>query len=179
MRDWNVVVSIHERGMRQAFAVLREFGPVKKAPFFNILTMNVRNSEQMMEALRNRTLEDPLSLSFLSRLIPLTHTFSFQSPEDFEQKSKEVILSWVPALAGKAFHVRMHRRGFKGRLSSLDEEHLLDNTLLEALKEAAAPGRITFDNPDVIIAVETVAQRAGLSFWTRELLQRYPFVRLD
>jgi hypothetical protein len=41
------------------------------------------------------------------------------------------------------------------------------------------PGRITFEDPDAIIAVETVAQWAGLSLWKREDLKQYPFIRLN
>ena len=90
-----------------------------------------------------------------------------------------VALSWVLELAQSAFHVRMHRRGFKGRLSSQDEERFLDSVLLAALEEAGTPGRITFEDPDAIISVETVGQRAGMSFWRRDDLERYPFLRLD
>jgi len=92
---------------------------------------------------------------------------------------KETVSEWVPQLEGKGFHVRMHRRGFKGRLSSLEEEKMLDEFLLVLTKDGGSPGHVTFERPDVIIAVETVAHRAGLSLWTHEDLQKYPFVRVE
>ena len=46
-------------------------------------------------------------------------------------------------------------------------------------REGGNPGRVTLERLDVIIAIETVAHRAGLSFWTHEDLQRYPFVRVE
>jgi hypothetical protein len=73
----------------------------------------------------------------------------------------------------------MHRRGFKGRISSLEEEHFLDKILLEELGKIGSPGHITFENPDAILVVETVGQQVGLSCWTREDLQHYPLLRLD
>jgi hypothetical protein len=73
----------------------------------------------------------------------------------------------------------MHRRGFKGRLSSPDEERFLDEVLLVALDEAGVPGRISFEAPDAIIAIETVGKRAGMSFWRRADLENYPFLGLD
>ena len=179
MLDWNVVINLNQRGYRRAFSLLRKFGPVGKTDFFNVLVMEAEDIPGLLENLQKIQSEDPAALSFLSRLIPLTRTFSFRSPEDFEEKSREVVLAWAPELAGKGFHVRMHRRGFKGRLSSLDEEHFLDHVLLEALEKTGTPGRITFDDPDAIVAVETIGQRAGLSLWTREELRRYPFIRLD
>ena len=85
----------------------------------------------------------------------------------------------LPKLADKSFHVRMHRRGFKGRISSHDEERFLDKILLEELGKMSKPGHITFEDPDVILVVETVGQQAGLSCWNREDLQHYPLLKLD
>lgn len=179
MVSWNVVVSVNEHGFRKAFDVLREFGEVKRTDFLNVLVMQTDDLQNLLETLRDKLMKDNEYLFFLSRLIPVTETFSFQTPEEFENKSKKAVLTWVPVLGGRTFHVRMRRRGFKGKLSSLSEEQFLDNILLEALDAAGAPGRITFDDPDAIIAVETIANRAGLSLWTREQMQRYPFIRLN
>lgn len=179
MPDWNVVITVNTGGLPRSFRVLGEFGRVGKTDFFNVLVMKAAHVHHMLESLREIILTDPQSLSFLSRLLPVTSTFSFQSPEEFGERAKEAVMQWVPQLAGKGFHVRMHRRGFKGKMVSPEEERFLDVLLLEALAKSGTPGRITFENPDVIIAVETVAQRAGISAWTREDLERYPFVRLD
>ena len=179
MQEWNVVINLNERGIRQAYRKLAIFGPIRKTGFFNVLLMKVNDLQGMVETMRRWVQEDPQSLSFLSRLIPAKRTFVFQSSEEFEARAKEAVLQWAPTLAGKGFHVRMRRRGFKGKLSSLDEEHFLDGLLLEATEKTGAPGHITFDNPDVIISVETIGPWAGLSVWGREDLQRYPFIRLD
>lgn len=179
MKDWNVVVSVNEKGFSQAVNILKEFGPISKTEFFNVLVMKVEDIAEMCDALKKRLENDPSFLSFLSRLIPVTKSFTFQTPDEFEQKVKEIVSEWVPQLEGKGFHVRMHRRGFKGRLSSLEQERMLDEFLLELTREGSNPSHVTFECPDVIIAVETVAHRAGLSLWTREDLQRYLFVRVE
>jgi tRNA(Ser,Leu) C12 N-acetylase TAN1 len=177
MQEWNVVVTVHN--FKRACDMLVAFGRVHRTDFYNTLVMKAQNVHQMLETLRERSLENHEFLTFLSRLIPVTSTFIFQSPEEFENKSKEITLAWVDELASKGFHVRMHRRGFKGRLSSHEEERFLDDILLEALRKAGTPGHITFENPDAIIAVETITNWAGLSLWTREQLQRYPFIRFN
>jgi tRNA(Ser,Leu) C12 N-acetylase TAN1 len=179
MQDWNVVINLHERGFKEAFVKLGRFGPVKKTGYFNVLSLKSDNIPEMLEDLRGLITADPGALSFLSRLVPVTDTFKFQSPEEFEESAGKVILKWTSLLHGKGFHVRMHRRGFRDKMSGLDEEQFLDKTLLDALEQAGSPGHITFSNPDYIVAVETISQRAGLSIWSREELQRYPFVRLD
>ncbi len=179
MQEWNAVVSVHERGYRRALDVLGDFGEVRRTEFFNILLLRAEDPAGMLETLRVRALERPGSLSFLARLIPVTRTFIFHAAEEFETRAIEIVLQWVPVLAGKSFHVRIHRRGFKGRITSPDEEHLLNTKLLEALAVAGTPGRITFNNPDAVIAIETAGTWAGLSIWSREDLERYPFIRIS
>jgi tRNA(Ser,Leu) C12 N-acetylase TAN1 len=178
MKEWNAVINVNEQGFKRTFALLEEFGLVQKTEFFNVLLMQAYDIPQMLETLRERLSQNPLYLSCLSRLIPISKAFSFQSPEEFENKAGDIVLTWVAELAGKGFHVRMRRRGFKGKLSSVTEEHFLDDVLLKALEKQGSPGHITFDNPDLIVAVETVGQWAGLSLWKREDLERYPFIRL-
>lgn len=69
--------------------------------------------------------------------------------------------------------------GFKSRLSTIEEEKFLGTYILEQLEQSGSPCKINFDNPDVIIAVETVAQQAGISIWSREDIEHYPILKLD
>jgi tRNA(Ser,Leu) C12 N-acetylase TAN1 len=179
MQDWNVVINLNERGLKEAFVKLGRFGPVRKTGYFNVLSLKTAAVPEMLEALREVITADPGALSFLSRLVPVSETFNFQFPGEFEETAKKIVLKWTSQLEGKGFHVRMHRRGFKGKMSGLDEEHFLNKVLLDALDKTGNPGHITFSEPDYIIAVETISQWAGLSLWSREELRRYPFVRLD
>ena len=179
MFHWNVVVNVQEHGFSRAYLLLQELGTVYMSDFENVLLMEVSSIPQFLETLNAWVSDDPSLLKLISRVVPVTSTFSFQSPSEFETKAKEAVLHLLPSLAGKNFHVRMHRRGFKGRISSHDEERFLDTILLEELVKMGNPGHITFEDPDAIVVVETVGQQAGISCWTREDLQRYPLLRLD
>jgi tRNA(Ser,Leu) C12 N-acetylase TAN1 len=179
MHDWNMVVTVHETGFIKACRLLETMGRVSKTEFFNVLVMQVEDVRQTLDLLHQKLVEDPDISGLLARVVPATHTFTFQSPEIFETRAREIVSDWIPALADKSFHVRMRRRGFKGRMSSMEEERFLDEFLLDALEKTGTPGHIAFDNPDYIIAVETIGTRAGLSLWSREELQRYRLVRLD
>jgi tRNA(Ser,Leu) C12 N-acetylase TAN1 len=179
MHDWNVVISLHERKYVQARKLLEKLGPVSRTPYFNVLVMKVGDIGHLLETLRQWMEAEPHIRTILARVVPVTHTLTFQTVEEFEAKARATSLAFVPELAGKSFHIRMHRRGFKGRLSSHDEERFLDDAILEALNKRGQPGRITFANPDAILALETVDCRAGLSLWRREELQQYPFLHLD
>ena len=179
MLDWNVVITVHEDGYRSAKRTLEHWGAVAPTPYYNVLVMRVADVADFLTGFQSQLDEQPGLLNDISRVIPCTAVFDFQTAEVFEFQAREAALSWVPELAGKSFHVRMHRRGFKHRLSSPEEERFLDAALLESLERAGSPGRITFEDPDAIIALETVDQRAGLSLWRRADLERYEFLGLD
>lgn len=177
--DWNVVLSVHEGGFTRARTLLRELGPVSRTDYLNVLVMRVQDGRTLLETLQQRVAREPEILTVLARVMPVTTTFHFQSAEEFEKKAGEALLAFVPALAGKGFHVRMHRHGFKGRLSSHDEERQLGGVAVETLEKAGTPGRVTFEDPDAILAIETLGNRAGMSLWTRDDLKRFPLLRLD
>lgn len=179
MQDWNVVVSVYDGAYNEARTLLERFGTVSKTDFFNILSMRVPDPRQLMETLRSEFEQDPMTVGSLARVMPVYVTFTFQTPQEFEDKARQAVTTWIPSLGNKSFHVRMHRRGFKGKISGMEEEKFLDGFLLGALDLAGTKGRITFDNPDAILAIETIGPRAGLSLWTREELERYPLLHLD
>jgi hypothetical protein len=79
-------------------------------------------------------------------------------------------------LAGTSFYVRLHWRGFKGRLSTPKEQRFLDEALLDAWDALGRPGRISFADPDALLQIETIDGRAGVSLRRREDLRRDPFL---
>jgi tRNA(Ser,Leu) C12 N-acetylase TAN1 len=177
--DWNVVVSAREGEFNRAKQLLSALGAVSGSDYLNVLVMRVEAPKQFLEILRERLAREPEWFAVLGRLMPVTLTFTFQSPAEFESKASAAVQVFAPQPANKRFHVRMNRHGFKGRLSSHEEERILGKALLGALECTGTPGQITFTDPDVIVDVETLGNRAGLALWTREDLQRYAFLRLD
>lgn len=179
LQDYNVVITVHEHRHQRAGRLLSEFGEVRRTDFFNVLLLKVDSIGIFLQRLSTRIASEPSQQDCLSHVMPAFTTYIFQSTEEFELKARRAVTPWLAALAGTTFHVRMHRRGFKGRLSSQEEERFLDHYLMERLNREGAGGKVAFTDPDVIVAVETVAQWAGLSYWRREELQRYPFLTLD
>jgi tRNA(Ser,Leu) C12 N-acetylase TAN1 len=177
--EWNVVATVKPGEFVRAKSLLERFGRVHATEFFNVLVFSVENVRAFMTEYAARAEIDPRLDECIARVAPALAAFDFDTPGDFELKARRVAIELAPDLAGKSFHVRMNRRGFKGRLSSQSEEQQLDVVLLEELQRLGAPGRITFDDPDAILDVETVDGRAGLSLWTREDLARFPFLKID
>lgn len=178
--DWNVVVTV-DQGFERAEEELGALGAVSRTEYYNVLVMEVEDREAFLEELEDlgRLMPDFLG-ECLARVEPAQHVFSFQSAEEFEEKATEVMRALAPDLAGRSFHVRMHRRGFGDELSSGEEERELAGVVYDTLEEAgSAEPSVTFDDPDAVVAVETVSNRAGISLWTREDLERHPILNPD
>ncbi len=171
--DWNVVVTVAEQSFREAVTLLRKWGTVRRTDYYNVLAMKVADTHAFLADFSAAVADSPGVLNFVSHVAPAHETFDFATAEEFETRAQALALGWAPKLAGKSFHVRLHRRGFKGVLSTPREERFLDETLLAALKGS---GRIDFEDPDFVIQIETIDGRAGMSLWTRDELQRCPFL---
>lgn len=179
MHDWNAVITVREGGFAPACHFLGPFGTVKKTEFFNTLVMRAADPFQLLADLQAQLAGNPAIATWISRFMPMQQRFSFQSVAEFELRSKEAVLEWLPRLAHARFHLRMHRRGFKGKLSSAEEERFLDEFLLLKLEQAGTPGKVAFDDPDAIIALETIGPQAGLSLFSRDELKRFSLLHLD
>jgi tRNA(Ser,Leu) C12 N-acetylase TAN1 len=179
VHDWNVIVTVREHQFTTARQLLQTVGLVARTDYFNVLTLKVEDIYHFLDnlhLLRQETLDLEQSIA---RVMPVQTTFVFQSPQEFEDKARAAVVPWLDQLAEKRFHVRMHRRGFKGRMASQHEEQFLDHFIRQQLLERGVTAEVGFDNPDYIIAVETLGQQAGLALWSREELARYPLVKLD
>jgi tRNA(Ser,Leu) C12 N-acetylase TAN1 len=178
--QWNVVITVQEHGFKEAREFLHEFGRVHKTDYFNVLIMQVDDIDEFLEQVRTAISIHANILDTIARIMPVTESFTFQSLEEFEAKAGKVVEPWLTTLAGKRFHVRMHRRGFKGKLSSQVEERFLDGVIMKGLAQKDQSAAVVdFDDPDYILAVETVGQAAGLALWSRDQLQRYAFLKTD
>ena len=179
MKDWNVVISVFQGGFRRALQALRDLGPIDRSPYHNVLVMKADNPIALLEAVEKRTDEDPELYDAISRVAPATHNVDFVSEDEFGERAKSIIREWLPRLAGRSFHVRLHRRGTKHDLRTQEAERLFDDAILNGTAKAGMPGKISFTDPDVVIAIDTIDDRAGLAMWTREELAHYHILRPD
>jgi tRNA(Ser,Leu) C12 N-acetylase TAN1 len=173
---WNVIVTLAEPTFRIARRLLARWGELRRTEYFNVAVMAVADPAAFLREFSAALAESPVILNAMSHVLAFEQMFEFTDTAGFEAKAREIALSHVPKLAGKSFHVRLHRRGLKGTISTPTEERFLDDVLLQALAAAGRPGRISFDDPDCVLLLETVGERGGLALWTREDLKRYPFL---
>jgi tRNA(Ser,Leu) C12 N-acetylase TAN1 len=174
--DWNVIVTLSEPTFRIARNLLARWGRLRRTEYYNVAVMSVRDTGAFLQEFAAAVEETPGILNAMSHVLPFEHVFTFKDAAEFEAKSREIALSYAPRLAGKSFHVRLHRRGLKGIISTPGEERFLDDVLLSTLAAAGSPGRIRFDDPDYVLLIETIGGSGGVALWTGEDLKRYPFL---
>lgn len=179
MRDWNVVVSVYQEGFGRVFRALRQLAPTERSDYYNVLIMKADDPIALLTAIEKKTEESTALYDAISRVAPATCSFQFHSAEDFVQKAKQIIAEWSASLAGRSFHVRLHRRGTKYELGTQDAERLFDDAVLDGTAKAGIPGKVSFTDPDAVIAIDTVDDRVGLALWTREDLARHRLLRPD
>ncbi len=179
MHDWNILVNTYQGGYRRACRALRKLGSVESTPYQNVVAMAAADPMALLESIERRTEEVPALYDAISRVAPAKAGFRFGSVDEFKQKAKATVLEWIPALAGRSFHVRLRRRGARHELHAQEIERFLDEALLDALVQAGACGKISFSDPDAVIAIDTIDDSAGLALWTRDDLAHHRLLRPD
>jgi hypothetical protein len=111
--DWNVIVTLSEPTFRIARNLLARWGRLRRTEYHNVAVMAVTDTATFLQEFAAALEESPGILNAMSHVVPFEHLFTFKDAAEFEAKSREIALSYVPRLAGKSFHVRLRRRGLK------------------------------------------------------------------
>lgn len=176
MEAWNAIITARQDHMPEARKALRALGRVQRTGFYNVLAMKVDEPEAFLDRLERLIAEHPDVVQSLAHVFPAERCFDFSSTAELQSKAREAALAWVPQLAGKSFHVRVHRRGWKRTLVSPDEERTLADALLAAIRATGNSARVTFDDPDAIVLIETIGGRAGMALRTRDEYRQHPLL---
>jgi tRNA(Ser,Leu) C12 N-acetylase TAN1 len=179
VKDWNVIVTIYQQGFRRAINALQKIGPTDRTPYYNVLAMQVDEPVAALEAIERLTEERPALYDTIARVAPAAFTCEFQSPERFKDCAESFLLGLLPKLAGRSFHVRVHRRGSKLELRTPEAERLFNDFIVTETGRAGAVARITFAEPDAVIVIDTVDDRAGMAMWTNDDLARHRLLHPD
>jgi tRNA(Ser,Leu) C12 N-acetylase TAN1 len=177
MREWNVLATSLEGRRPALLAALRPLGVFWGAGYRNVLVGRVDDRDAFLDRVRQRLPGDPLLEGSLTKIVPVEQVARFEPAVLCET----VVRALVPAgarLAGKTFYVRLERRGFKGVVHTPTVERAVGEALLDAASGHGAAARVRFEDPDVIVALETTGSTVGIGFLTRELRVRFPFVRV-
>jgi tRNA(Ser,Leu) C12 N-acetylase TAN1 len=179
VKDWNIIVTVYQQGFRRALRALQDIGPAERSPYHNVLVMKVDDPMKVLDAIERKTDERPALYDAIARVAPAMRSFEFQSSDAFKDHATSTILEWLPDLTGRTFHVRLHRRGPKLELRTPDAERFFNDAIIEATTRAGMPARISFSDPEVVVVIDTIDDRAGIAVWTRADLARHRLLRPD
>jgi tRNA(Ser,Leu) C12 N-acetylase TAN1 len=177
MQDWNVVVTSHMGEERRLIRELAELGEFHPSGFREVILGKVPDVHAFLETLNRFWEEKPYIPQMLSTVTPIRTVFPF-TLELLLPKLKENILEFIEEIGDAVFYVRMKRRGHKGEVSSQEVEQALDQFLLAELAARGLKGHIDFVAAEVMVVVETIHNQCGLGLVTKEMKERYPFVKV-
>ena len=177
MVGFNVVATSQRGAEWRLLRLLRRFGNFTRSGFRDVVVGRVLSTERLLEELLLLSEKAPSEVSPLSQVVPIRDTFVFNLDEILD-RLRSTLLGYVDDLAGKRFYVRVMRRGHKGELSSLQIEQALDAFLKEELPKKGVEPKIDFKDPDIIVVVETIGDIAGVGLITKEMKERYPFIKI-
>jgi tRNA(Ser,Leu) C12 N-acetylase TAN1 len=176
--DWNLLVTSMNHRERDVRRALRSVVQLRRSPFRNVLVARVDEPTTVLAAVDELASARPRLASWLGRVFPIASTFDVD-PDRFDAQARAAIAPLLDRLAARTFHVRVERRGHKGRIDSHAAERVLGTWISETLAARGTPGDVDFVDPDLVVAIEIVGPVAGVALVSRDLRQRYQFVRID
>jgi tRNA(Ser,Leu) C12 N-acetylase TAN1 len=173
--EWNLVVTAHGGRRHDLIYALRPIVRLRRAGYSEVLSGWTDDLEACLAGIAARA-DAAFVAEVLARVVPVTRTFALAA--DLEAQLRTETAAFLDALVDRSFHVRVERRGHKRVVQSDRLERLLGTALVEALQARGHAPRVTFTDPDVIVAVELIGDTGGVGLVPRDLRARYPFVRL-
>jgi tRNA(Ser,Leu) C12 N-acetylase TAN1 len=177
MKDWNILVTTPPGEERDLLPALCRLGLFIRSEFKGVLLGRVEDTNQFLQTVQVAGEAGATWRPHLLRALPVEQTFSF-TPQTFEERLREAVTPFVQRMLSGTFHVRLERRGYKGKIVSPEVERRLSEYVLEVAKQQGKTLPVSFHESEYIIAAETVGNQCGVALITRDLRERYPFVKI-
>jgi tRNA(Ser,Leu) C12 N-acetylase TAN1 len=178
MQDWNLVVTVTPGPghVHRLLSSLGQFGHFARTPFKDVLLGRVDDVQAFLDAvLEARAAHKPWAAS-VGRVIPAESIFTF-TPDNLLDKLKEAVAPMVARMPGGTFHFRLERRGMAERIPTQEIERAVAEHIFALAEVGGIALSTRFDNPDYIIAAETVGDQCGVTLIPLSQSERYPFVQ--
>jgi tRNA(Ser,Leu) C12 N-acetylase TAN1 len=177
--DWNVLVTAQPgpQHTRPLLGGLRQYGEFRGTEFRDVCIGWVDEVGGFLESVRVAAEAHSGWIRHLSRVIPVERTFRFV-PETLVALLTDAVTPLVERIvSGSSLYVRVERRGLMGQVSSAEVERAVADYVFELASRRGKTLHASFDDPDYILVAETVGERCGLGWLTREMRRHYPFVQ--
>jgi tRNA(Ser,Leu) C12 N-acetylase TAN1 len=179
MKDWNVLVTAQpgQQHTRPLLNGLRQYGEFHRTEFRDVCIGRVADVTAFLDGVLAASEAHAGWTRHLSRVIPVEQVFHF-TPETLVARLQDAVTPFAERIDAGSLYVRVERRGLMGRVSSAEVERAVADHVFDIAERRGKALRASFDDPDFILVAETVGERCGLAFLTREMRGRYPFVQL-
>jgi tRNA(Ser,Leu) C12 N-acetylase TAN1 len=176
--DWNVIVTARSgpHYEHELLGALARFGRFRPTYFRDVCTGAVEDVERFLDAVGTALASGAEWTSRLGRVVPVEQVFRF-TPEDFAARLQEAVAPLVDRMAAGSYCVRIERRGYAGELKTQEVERAVGDHVHVLAAAQGKALRTDLDDPDSIIAVETLGPECGVALLPRALRERYPFVQ--
>ena len=174
--DWNLVVTARSGRRNDLVHALRPIVKLRRAGFPDVSVGCAADVDDCLTAIAARA-DRTLATEVLARVVPVSRTFLVDA-DGLETQLLAETAACVDALVGQSFHVRLERRGQRSVARSDVLERRLGTALVDALRTRGGEPRVTFDDPDVIVAIELIGPVCGIGIVDRARRRRFPFVRV-
>jgi tRNA(Ser,Leu) C12 N-acetylase TAN1 len=175
---WNVIVTARTGYRRK---LRRGLGPLlrlRRSAYPNVLTGLHEDPQAFLDSLDKLLTEKPYLATPISRFMTVERAFPVDPPGFAEQLEVE-IEPFLERLANKTFHVRLERRGHKGRIHSKDCEISLGGHIYERFVSQGLRPSVKFADPDIVVVVEIIDDPAGKRHQKRDDRRRDPQQKND
>jgi tRNA(Ser,Leu) C12 N-acetylase TAN1 len=171
---WNLVATARHGMGGAALADLAHLGRFRHTSYPGVLIGSVASSDAS-QFLGEAWAREPNAFRHLHRVTPVEVTTPFVG-DDVTETLCLALEREAARLHGLGFYVRARLRGLKGRVEGQAVERAIGGFLWQRSVEAGAEARITFGDPDVVVAVEVIGKNVGYALLDRETLT-IPLVR--
>ena len=163
----------HRYGERELLEQLKELGDFHKTSFRDVIKGRVVDLEVFLRELERR------SIFALSRVVPIEKSFTF-SPERVAEEFCDAVKPLLEKIRkGESFRVIVERRGLKGVFSSQEVATQIGTFISKTLEERdGEKPKVSLRDPDKAVVFETLERWFGVGIITKEMRQRYFYLKL-
>ena len=175
---WNLLVTSMEGQREELLGRLRTLARFRRGGFPNVLVATVDDARAFLGVLDQTCERLPAMRGAIGKAIPIERTLRFAGPETFADDVTAALETLLERIAARTFFVRIFRRGFRGSIDSTRLEGELGARLVALLEARGEHPRVRFDDPDVVVSIETLRDEAGIALLDRELRAAHPLIRI-